>query len=315
MTPRPDDLATLQAQLAEKNDLVAALTAQLEKSAIQLDRLTRAGAERSGHAGSGSQSGIPAEYVEKLSTVLDDWQEFQPAERVQRIESGIDRILELLSRQPVAVPAAKVESSQKAAATEDFWEAAKARILGDEPAPASPQPPEEVQSNSSSTVLAEPINLEQDDFNEIGAAPDLPSPVTATSDSEELMLGVKTRDVYIQYLTSRLRLAESRKYVPVNWDLLAEAPDNYRRRLESLETLLKDHLRQAEVALSLERAMLARERAKLAQIKQNLELQIKKMVPVSAMTLPPASPVPAPPPQVPESKPDPEGRWKRIFSR
>lgn len=321
MSPRTDDLTTLQAQLAEKNDLVAALTSQLERTATQLDRLSRAGAERQGFSGHPAAPALSPDVTSKLTSALDEWQEFQPASRIERIESGIDRILDLLQsashQQGSTSPASSTHTapSHTPHAAEDFWAATKARLLGEAPPsltltqPESPRPAEHAPSGP----VPQLATGENDTLLDFSDGPPSPDPIQDFDDPEELLSGIKSRDVYIQYLISRVRLAESKSYFPTDWSQIAHAPDRFRERLESLETVLKDHLRQAEVANSLERALLARERAKLSQIKQNLEIQIKKMAvgPVSP-TSPPAVPKS---PEPPEQKGDQESRWKRIFSR
>jgi len=320
MNSRPEDLTLLQAQLAEKNDLVAALTAQLERTATQLDRLTRSGAERShGNASPGNPAPVSPELSGKLVNALEEWQEFQPTERIERIETGIDRILELLESQAqlVSQPHSDTGRTVREKPDDDFWTSTKARLLGESSETGTSAPfasgssfsAEESFSNRPSQTTVPSSAGSADPLMEIGAGPEPPAPVTNVNDPEELQAGVKTRDIYIQYLIFRLRMAESKSYFPPSWDNLAP-PD--RERIEALETVLKDHLRQAEVAHSLERALLARERAKLAQIKQNLEIQIKKMVlPTSS----PAAPPEAVPDQKLEQKGEQESRWKRIFSR
>jgi len=324
MSSRTSEISDLRAQLAEKNDLVAALTAQLERTAIQLDRLSRSGADRPGQSTSHISSGVSlaGDAAGKLISTLEEWQDFQPVERIERIESGIDQILELLQSQRsvafAAVPQGMAAPSSSAA-DGDFWAAAKARLL-EESSSATPDFPGPESNDSHSASAGHAIeesrhaDFADDLLNRIGNEPEPPSPISDLQDLEELQAGVKARDIYLQYVTARLRLTETKCYFPQNWDELADAPDDYRHRLESLELILKDHLRQAEVAHSLERALLARERAKLAQIKQNLEVQIKKMT-FPATSAPPSvsSPVPAEPDH--EQRLDQESRWKRIFSR
>ncbi|WP_092055086.1 hypothetical protein [Planctomicrobium piriforme] len=289
----------LEAQLAEKNDLILALTGQLEKAVNQLDRLRRSGADRIGHSsGDSSAAAANRDVSSRLTTALDDWTEFRPTERIERIESGIDRILEILAEQQSASTSPGQSASQA-----DFWAETKARLLGDpSPSAASAAKPSVVPESVSAPVDDEPLDL-----SSLPPAPEAPQPVNDETDLASLIQGVETRDNYIQYLTTRLRLAESKKFVPVNWELLDRAPEKYRDRLESLEIVLRDHLRQAEIASSLERAVLARERAKLAHVKQNLEGQIKR--------LSTAAPAPVVREEEPGQKGDPDSRWKRLFSR
>lgn len=319
MASASDNVAMLEMQLAQKSELVAALTAQLEKTATQLDRLTRAGAERlRPTAPAPAASPDTSDLTQKVASVLENWEEFQPVERIERIENGIEQILTLLSKQPVVSAPPTSEPSN-----EDFWAATKARLLGELPDDSQtslPTVPELARESAqvSSAVGSEPDSL-MGLLSEISGAPEPPEEVSPMADTKELLRGLKSRDEYIQYLTRRLRLIECQKFKPLNWDQFADAPDDYRTRLEALEKLLEDHLRQAEVAHSLERAMLARERAKLAQVKQNLEMQIRKLAMPDQTQILPAIPTQTPPSsssgsqEVPDSAP--ESRWKRIFSR
>ena len=77
-----EQLTTLEAQLQEKEQLVAALTERLEQAAEQLDRLHRTGADRAMRTGGG---GFPAEMVEQQKQLVDDlqrsvqqWEDMQP---------------------------------------------------------------------------------------------------------------------------------------------------------------------------------------------------------------------------------------------
>lgn len=317
MTSVSDNVAHLQAQLAQKSELVALLTEQLEKTATQLDRLTRAGAERTQQSSSSSTSSpVSAELTQRLASALDNWEEFQPAERLERIESGIEKILEMLSRQPAEYAASGPAQKTN---NEDFWALTKQRLFGEmsEDSPSYFESERESERPSSSND-SQPDSL-MGLVQEINAAPEPPGEISPMADTKELLNAIKSRDEYIQYLTGRLRLVESEKFKPANWEMIADAPDDYRKRLEALEEMLKDHLRQAEVSHSLERAMLARERAKLAHVKQNLELQIRKLaMPDQTQVLPTVTGAPPQGSQSGSREPSetpPESRWKRIFSR
>jgi hypothetical protein len=297
---RHENSTPVQDQLKEKDDLIAALTSQLEKAVNQLDRLRRSGAERLVGMLPEGRNPVPNEIGVRLTKALDEWQDFDPAGHIARIEDDISHILDLLTH-TAGKPVAEEPSSTK---ENDFWAQAKERILAENPpaesseheSPAEPPAPQE-QSGPAA----------EEAFPQIPAAPEAPVPVPLDADPAALWSAIEKRDSYLQYLTSRLRLAESQKYRPVSWDLLSQAPDNYRERLESLESLMQDHLRQAEIANSLERAVLTRERAKLAQIKNNLEVQIKRMSSNGAG--------PAQKAADNSENGDQDRRWKRLFSR
>ncbi|MBW3541415.1 MAG: hypothetical protein KY476_14200, partial [Planctomycetes bacterium] len=91
----------LQSALAEKEKLVAALTARLEQAAEQLDRIRRSGGDRGSRVVSG---GIPAELVEQQKGLVEElqaavaaWQDMQAAACLGRIERGVDEVRDLLT--------------------------------------------------------------------------------------------------------------------------------------------------------------------------------------------------------------------------
>ncbi|MBT5020212.1 MAG: hypothetical protein HON04_15885, partial [Planctomicrobium sp.] len=55
------------------------------------------------------------------------------------------------------------------------------------------------------------------------------------------------------------------------------APEKLVQELLDLKIKLEDHLRQSEIATSLERASLTRERSKLFQVKQYLAQEVKRL--------------------------------------
>lgn len=311
MTSQSPSESALDAELEEKDRLIAALTAQLERTVNQLDRLRRSGADRPGSL-QADEPGNPEQQalISRLGDALDEWSEFHPADRILRIEDGVEQILKLLADRERAPPRvepptraeAPPERKQKAA-DPDFWEAAKARLLSESPPPSEPSavPP-------SAATVAFDATAEQESFV---ACPvpliDPPEPVDNNADKDALRSAVETRDAYIHYLLNRLQALESQS-TPVPWQDLAAAPQELARRLQELEATLREQLKQAEIANSLERAALTRERAKLAQVKQNLESQIRKL----------AHARPAPPPPAAEEEPaseEQERRWNRLFKR
>jgi hypothetical protein len=266
----------VEAQLSEKDELIAALTAQLEETVERLDRLHRQGADRGVRT---SGSGTPTEFLEeqrslteRLNQWLDVWDNAQPLELWARLESRLEEIQ--IARPPAiendgwpqAAPAAQVHRLEAAepAAGASGWETAKQRILGelglesnaDEPAP----PP---------VVAPQPIEPAFTPSVEYPAAVDF-----STASREELCQAIDIRDRYISHLTHRLRSAEIRQ--PVNWEVLNEAPADLRQQLQDLEVRYREHLRREEVDLSLERARLAREQARLEQERHRFAQQLKR---------------------------------------
>lgn len=343
MTPPPADPAN--DLLAEKDQLIAALTEQLELTVNQLDRLQRSGAERSaGGRGGEELSRGNSEVLGRLSGILDQWQAIQPAEHLLRIEVGIDKILEhvedLATRPaapmtaPSAGPVAGTAPSRTPQAAPptggSFWEATKARLMeGDRPdrtiSPSEtiqfqvePQPDELPPSRSSAHVPLQEVDEEQ-----LPPLPEPPGPIGLEADRDTLLRAMDTRDHYIQALVARLRRAETLRYAPVPWHALQAAGEELKSRLLEWECVLQDQLKQAEIANSLERAVLARERGRLIQVKQSVEDQIRQLKPGdSARKRPPGTSTGpgAGPPQTAAEEAEEKAaasdrRWKRLFSK
>ncbi|WP_437193145.1 hypothetical protein [Planctomicrobium sp. SH527] len=297
----------LEEQLAEKDSLIAVLTSQLEMAVDRLDRLRRAGADRAQHVvAEKNSSATSSELTARLSKLLDSVDERDPLDQMDRIETGVARLLEMMSERPASSTSAPA-SQQPIASMDQFWAATKERLLnessqvGEPLAPARPshRPTESHRSDSVYSPPLEDLSF-QDDLP-------APMPITDTENIPSLLAAVETRDNYIQHLIEHVRKVEATRMFPVDWDQLQFAPDNYRNHLELLESALKSQLRQAEIANSLERANLTRERAKIAQQKHQLELEIKRAAHHQQRT--PESERDSP------QKNDPDTRWKRLFSR
>lgn len=281
---------SLQKELQNKDSIILALTEQLETTVDQLDRLKRSGAkEDSG----GNRPQSPFGLASQVADALEAYDELAPAEHFDRIENGIDQILQLLSQGSVQL----AESSSIAAAKpappkqdDSFWEETKARLMGGETSTSAspPPPPEQSQSYSQSTAddgvdstdeqqsqtAEEVVDQEQ---VVVPAMPSAPKPVEDTKDIVAMELGVGERDEYIAYLVARLRAAEQAKMPAIDWNDLDGLPEKLIEELNVIKKQLEDQLRQSEIAASLERASLTRERSKLFQVKQYLAQEVKKL--------------------------------------
>lgn len=262
--------ADVHGQLQVKDQLIAALTAQLEETAEKLDRLQRSGGGRGSSVGRGAEETPHASGLfGQLEDVIEVWQELKPEERLLRIEEGIDQILTLLSSDERTQTAESDTSSNQ-----DFWEAAKAQLLGEQPDESSGQTEPPAGPDAEAEPPAEPV---QPDLPEVPPEPPAPEPLAEDAGEESLRQAVEEREVYIQYLTARLRHAEQRHAFPIPWDELNNAPEELRQRLVDLERNLSEQLKQAEIAHALERAALTRERAQLGQLKQQVERQMHQL--------------------------------------
>lgn len=267
---------SLQQELQTKNEVIAALTDQLEGTADQLDRLQRSGVrnnerESSGRPGIGLTGQVEAalEYIDELD----------PAAHFERLESGIDQLLEMLSGRSITELSEQNETDTTGAATEnDFWNATKERLL-------------ESEENSAAEEYSDSSTLEPDTdcgdehqpasrATRVTPPPPLaepPKPIEDIQDPVALEEGVTERDSYIVSLIARLRVVEEAQYAPLNWEELADAPEELKASLISLKKQLKDNLLRADVSVSLERASLTRERSKLFHVKRQLEQEVKRI--------------------------------------
>lgn len=287
---------SLQRELQNKDEIIEALTRQLEGTADQLDRLKRSGVkEQSGGRAAGG-------LASQVQVALEAFDELNPADHFERIESGIQQILQLISNGQFEFSEGEGTAGSDDEAGEEaqsrFWEETKARLLG------GGEEPEPSQKEESSPPPVDSDSVEMDEENqaeelpEIPPIPDLPMPVESLSDLVQLEEGITQRDSYISYLIARLRHAESLKYPETDWDLI-DVPEELLEEVENLKRQLEDHLRQAELAAALERASLTRERSKLFQIKQYLSEEVKRLGAISDADR--------------KRESDPESRWGRFF--
>jgi hypothetical protein len=269
-------VAALQSALHEKDELLHALTAQLEEAANRLDRLHRAGADRAqrttnstadGHAGS-------AEFGEQLAKLTSDWDELQMPQQFEAIRNRLDDILDAVTLTKLteqgyglgrpADEAAPRSAESPSSAKLSGWEDMKAQLLRDGADQGRSQAElSEAAARAVSDSAAEVLS-------ELPLEP--PQPVDIDSaDRDVLAAGVEERDVFILHLIRRLRSGRTGRYAPINWAEISKAPDELRERLQEHEARLQELLRMEECDLSLERARLARERSRLEQMRRDVE--------------------------------------------
>ncbi len=296
-------VAELTAELQDKEELIHALTAQLEQAVDQLDRIEREGGSRGGRSNSGGSGGIGGDFVEeqrfvndRLSQWLDVWDQQQPLDMWARIEQRIEEIVQRgVTAIPTAgfggfdAPAANVQEPEDSAAA---WEEAKRKLLGDmsfgdaaaAPAPVAPKLPEPPASLGDISYPA-PIDIDN-------------------AEHVVLIDAVEVRDRYIAYLTQRLRALEMQG--PTNWEVMNNAPEELRVRLQQLENDYREHLRREECDMALERARLAREQNRVKQDRHKMELQARKLGFTSdEFKLPPA----------PGEAEGDDRSWRKMFGR
>ncbi|QDT52035.1 hypothetical protein Pan44_00420 [Caulifigura coniformis] len=293
-------VAELTAELQDKEDLIHALTSQLEQAVDQLDRIHREGGDRGGRTAAAT-GGVAGEFVEeqryvndRVSQWLDSWDQQQPFDLWNRIEQRIEEIVQRGIAAPAApsfngfeTPTAPIKEPDNSDAA---WEEAKRKLLGDMSFGESSTAPAASQAEP-------PISLGDISY---------PDPIDVdTAEHVVLIDAVEVRDRYIAYLTQRLRALEMQG--PANWEAMNNAPEELRTRLEQLEADYREHLRREECDMALERARLAREQNRLKQDRHKLEVQARKLGFAS-------DEFKLPPPVAGELEGD-DRSWRKMFGR
>ena len=292
------ELVVLQQRLGEKEKLVAVLTQRLEQAAEQLDRYQRSGADR--HLVSGS--GIPAELVdqqqtlvENLQRAIDRWEDMQAAATLGRLEMQISELRDLVAGNltvvvqpgdqetcPSHTPSVSEPRQENVRAknvptqTESGWESLKASLLSDEAASDDDEAITDDRPVDIDLVPVADLSRQQPvensaDGANVGDGATAPDPVDPElADPEQLHAAIDERDGYINYLLKRLRYATPID-LPEDWSDIENVSEAQRQRLESLNKMLEEKLRLAEVEFSVERARLSREERQLKQLEQQLD--------------------------------------------
>ena len=288
-----ESVEALEARLAEREQLVAALTERLEQAAEQLDRLHRTGADRTLRTGI---SGVPPELiaqqqklVEDLQRAVDQWEAMQPGAFFARLETRLGQIHERVLQfdrqgtEQASGSAFNFEAGRSGNTPSGHGEPRRGSAesprsilefmkASQQPAPDENEPPLPTAADiptaaSAATVL------------DIALPPlsDPPPPIeVAQATPEELGQACEVRDSYITYLLQRLRQIESLGHVPHSWAGLENAPEELRSRLEALEHRLQETLRLAEVELSLQRAKLARDELRIRVMDEQMQKDLKR---------------------------------------
>ncbi len=291
-------IAGLADQLRLKDELVSQLTERLEQTVEQLDRLHRTGADRRSGGG-----GDPSQFSAKLDEALQNWG--QTTEQYDAIIERLDGMYDILekgggpatgghsasqsrSSTSSSTPARSSAPAPAAApATGSYWDKLKAGMMDGAGAPA---PTASAPASASAPAHQRPVlNPSTDDTassTESTESPtllvlgDLPTPVVfviEAADIEQLRAAVTERDQYIVALISQFRTIESLPALPPDLEKAGLAPEELIRSLTELEARLKAKIQREELELSIERAKMARERAKLDLIKGQLEGQIRRL--------------------------------------
>ncbi len=304
-------IQTLQDTLRERDQVVQMLTQRLEQAADQLDRMQRNGGGRGGSVA----TGLPPELienqqslVEQLTRVLGEWEETQAGQTLTRIETQITELRELVASGAVAPANLSAlatsagdsthkthadQTSRVSASTSVFsdisaaepektgWEAIKAAMLAGEHydpaaalAQASSTKPFATSRSSDGEAAA---NASGKAGQRSAPLPEPPEPVDFDiADQAMLVEAIRSRDEFISTLLRRLSSPDANTEFP-DWDKLNFVPEDLHRELLGLRDRLQEKLRVAEVDLSLQRAKLAREDAKLSIKAEHVARQMKQL--------------------------------------
>lgn len=285
------DAETLEDQLREKEEVVAALTGRMEDMAEQLDRLRRNGSAR----GMKLAGGIPSELIDEQRTLVADlqqavqqWEDMQAAAAFGRIEIQISELRDLIT----GMGAGNADHWRSAPPVSHMSESAYSQpeVREPDPAPVGSNHWEAVKNSllaSAGIVQEEPIPLPDREMavtlTDLHAAailedmPDAPEAVdVATASIEQLRQSVLDRDTYVTSLLRRMRIVELHAQDRTGWKTIENVPEELRARLEKSETQLEQMLRLAEVEHSLERARLAREESRIKLLEESATRMMKK---------------------------------------
>lgn len=276
-------IQSLEIELENKNSLIQALTERLEQAAEQLDRLHRTGADRKVVSSSfGASVDRHATLTADMQRFLEQWDAMQPAVLLGQLDSRLadirdylsDQFEQLKSQNAFYMGSTSQLSSLNAAVDQTLdslladeqtahhesssegnsvlWESLKSQMLSVD------EPPDTFEEGTSGSGVE---SLVETDFTE----PEVPLPFNIEDcQQQEFETAINQRDAYISWLIRRLRAREI-SGGPPNWAALEHAPTELVDELRSLQVRLEEHLRLAEVELSLERARCARDQAKVRQ--------------------------------------------------
>lgn len=280
--PQVQIVDELRQQLDGKDEVIAALVAELEQVVEQLDRVKRNGADRQ-RSGATSAS-IPAEVMEEQQQVLGDlqrfvsqWDEMQAASTLGRIESELSELRKMISHGPrrdfegdhdsdvgsnrmdsvlSTINRHDEESSPMVTLSGTDWEAMKRQMLN-ESEDSSGVSDDELVKLLDEVAAPHPIDLEAANY-------------------ETLKKACAERDTYIVQITRWIRTRRAVS-LPENWDEIPEVPEELREKVDQLAARLEEQVRLAEVEMSLERARLSREKSQVQADRAVMEKHLKRL--------------------------------------
>lgn len=291
----------LESEVVAKDELVTALTVQLEQLAEQLDRLQRSGADRKRSSG----GGLPADVVDShkkivgdLERVVQQWEDMQAGLMLGRIEVQLTELREFIAERLAGDGAPpRLGGHERGPA---FPSLPSSMVLERITVTSTPTEPPVLESTSTSPPAVEssqpelptmweslksrmleetaPISAEDladEEISQVEPAPPAAiCPSTATP--SELETALDERDSYIAFLLRKIRRLTPVP-TPPDWVSLEQVPEELCQTLASHTKQLEEHLRMAEIELSMERARIGREQSQLRQQQELIEKQMRRL--------------------------------------
>lgn len=300
-----EEIQRLHGELDGKEQLVQAITARLEETVDQLDRLQRQGNSRGG--GGGASAGGIKEILDSQQAVAQ-----RVDESLQYWEGTagyFEQILERLNEIARSSTGPGVSSSAAPASGGSSYERMKANLLAQSPSSpgqstAAPSPTPAPAVPAAAAPALPPLLMAAAASLETSSPPPVPVD-TGLASREELAEAVQTRDAYIASLVKEARRRDDAIFHNIEWSKLSSAPEDLRPQLVELSKRLREAVQREEHAQSMERARLAREQARIDLVKQQLEAQIRRLAT-------PAGATPTPAPEPPSGKPAKDSWLNRL---
>lgn len=297
-------------ELQQKDELIAALIAELEKAADQLDRVQRTGGDRGQLAAPEPRSELtrglfdtPATVSHDLRQMAEDWQQSQPPAALERIESQLATIHDMLlnaqysdrssyssSHNDHRRNSSADQSNKTIDESNPSWDMIKQQMLGLQPESQASEPStvtdaSEAQDADHASANHPPREsqsshpVEDYDPELLKTICETPVPCEVdfiNADIDALKKAIVERDDYIIQI-NRLFRTRCALSLPSDWASLANVPGEMQIRVETLLQHLDVQVRLGEVEMSLDRARLARERSQVESDRETIEKHMKRL--------------------------------------
>lgn len=264
-------LQQLEARLTDREQLVSILTDRLEQTADELDRIKRSGGVHAGSAADRADAAAllagHSEVTEKLDRFVDAWEERYEGPALRRMEADIEEMRERIGQAVLQGNCPGSESSDSGApglgeSTSQITDC-DIESLNSTLNSKSELPADNIDTRRPLDVPIRLVLLSSDDL------PDdfeisLPEPIDEDDASEPLLRkAVTDRDAYIRWLCQQMRHVTGRLEDWLKKLQAATDDSTLHKRVDEIEQLIHEQLRIAEIDVSIERAQLSRDQAKL----------------------------------------------------